>query len=138
MYDPNVDPLELFSRPRTIAVVGLSPNSDRPSHDVSRVMQQAGFRIVPVNPAAAGQTILGETCYAALEDIPFPVDIVDCFRRSEDMEAVAQAAAALRPLPSVLWMQLGVANENAARLARAAGIAVVQNRCIKIEYFMTR
>jgi len=138
LYDAGVSRDELFSRPRTIAVVGLSPRPDRASYEVAAVMQRAGFRIVPVNPTAVGQMILGEHCYASLADIPFAVDIVDCFRRSEDMEPVATAAAALQPPPAVLWMQLGIANEAAARIARAAGIAVVQDRCIKIEYLMTR
>ncbi len=124
----------LFATAKTIAVVGLSPNPERPSFEVAQAMQAAGFRIVPVNPRAAGRTILGETCVATLADVAVPVDIVDCFRRSEEMVEVATAAAAMRPRPSVLWMQIGVGNEQAAQIARDAGMAVVQNRCIKVEY----
>ena len=124
----------LFAATKTIAIVGMSTRIDRPSNEVATIMQQEGFRILPVNPAYAGQTILGETFVPTLADVPVPIDIVDCFRKSEDMVEVALAAAAMRPLPKVLWMQLGVANEAAAKIARDAGIAVVQNRCVEIEY----
>lgn len=124
----------LFATTKTIAIVGMSTRPDRPSHMVATVMQDAGFRIVPVNPAYVGQAILGVPFVATLADAPVPIDIVDCFRRSEDMVEVAQAAAAMLPLPKVLWMQLGVANEEAAKIARNAGIAVVQNQCVEIEY----
>jgi predicted CoA-binding protein len=129
---------QLFAAAKTIAVVGLSARPDRPSFDVSRVMQRAGFRIIPVNPAYTGQQILGETCVATLADVPVAIDIVDCFRRSEEMVPVARDAAALNPRPAVLWMQIGVVNPEAARIASDAGIQVVQNQCIKIEYFATR
>jgi len=125
---------DLFTTAKTIAVVGLSDNPSRPSFEVAQVMQRAGFRIIPVNPRAAGQSILGEPCVGALSEIAVPVDIVDCFRRSEEMVEVARAVAAMSLKPRVLWMQIGVMNEEAAQIARDAGIAVVQNRCIKIEY----
>lgn len=125
---------DLFTTAKTIAVVGLSDNPSRPSFEVAQVMQRAGFRIIPVNPRAAGQSILGEPCVGALSEIAVPVDIVDCFRRSEEMVEVARAVAAMSLKPKVLWMQIGVMNEEAAQIARDAGIAVVQNRCIKIEY----
>ncbi len=125
---------DLFTTAKTIAVVGLSDNTSRPSYEVAQVMQRAGFRIIPVNPRAAGQGILGEPCVGTLSEIAVPVDIVDCFRRSEEMVEVARAAAAMSPKPKVLWMQIGVMNEEAAQIACDAGIAVVQNRCIKIEY----
>lgn len=125
---------DLFTTAKTIAVVGLSDNPSRPSFEVAQVMQRAGFRIIPVNPRAAGQSILGEPCVGALSEIAVPVDIVDCFRRSEEMVEVARAVAAMSPKPKVLWMQIGVINEEAAQIARDAGIAVVQNHCIKIEY----
>lgn len=125
---------DLFATARTIAVVGLSDNPSRPSHEVAQVMQQAGFRIIPVNPRAAGKSILGEPCVSSLGEAAVPVDIVDCFRRSEEMAEVARAAVAMSPRPTVLWMQIGVVNEEAAQIARDAGIAVVQDRCIKIEY----
>ena len=124
----------LFAATKTIAIVGMSTRTDRPSHQVATLMQREGFRILPVNPAYAGQTILGETFVPTLADVPVPVDVVDCFRRSEDMVEVALAAALMRPLPKVLWMQLGVENEAAAKIARDAGIAVVQNQCVEIEY----
>ncbi|MFO1342767.1 MAG: CoA-binding protein [Burkholderiales bacterium] len=125
---------DLFTTAKTIAVVGLSDNPSRPSFEVAQVMQRAGFRIIPVNPRAAGQSILGEPCVGALSEVAAPVDIVDCFRRSEEMVEVARAVAAMSLKPKVLWMQIGVMNEEAAQIARDAGIAVVQNRCIKIEY----
>ena len=124
----------LFAATKTIAIVGMSTRTDRPSNEVATLMQRAGFRILPVNPAYAGQTILGETFVPTLADVPVPIDIVDCFRKSEDMVEVAQDAAAMRPLPKVLWMQLGVENEAAAKIARDAGIAVIQNQCVEIEY----
>jgi len=125
---------DLFTTAKTIAVVGLSDNPSRPSFEVAQVMQRAGFRIIPVNRRAAGQSILGEPCVGALSEIAVPVDIVDCFRRSEEMVEVARAVAAMSLKPKVLWMQIGVMNEEAAQIARNAGIAVVQNHCIKIEY----
>ena len=114
----------LFAATKTIAIVGMSTRPDRPSHMVATYMQDAGFRIVPVNPAYVGQEILGETFVATLAHAPVPVDIVDCFRRGEEMVEVAQAAAAMRPLPKVLWMQLGVENDDAAKIALDAGIDV--------------
>ena len=124
----------LFAATKTIAIVGMSTRPDRPSHEVATIMQREGFRILPVNPAYAGQPILGEIFVPTLADVPVAIDIVDCFRKSEDMVEVALAAAAMRPLPKVLWMQLGVENEAAAKIARDAGIAVVQNQCVEIEY----
>ena len=129
-----MDLTALFAATKTIAIVGMSTRPDRPSHMVATYMQGAGYRIVPVNPAYVGQEILDETFVATLADAPVPVDIVDCFRRSEDMIEVAQAAASMRPLPKVLWMQLGVENEEAAKIARHAGIEVVQNQCVEIEF----
>lgn len=132
MADTDFD--HLFTTAKTIAVVGLSDNPERPSFEVAQVMQQAGFRIIPVNPRLVGQRILGEPCVATLGAVTEPVDIVDCFRRSEEMADIATAAALLMPRPQVLWMQLGVVNADAARIAHDAGMAVVQDRCIKIEY----
>jgi predicted CoA-binding protein len=115
---------------RTIAVVGLSANWFRPSYFAAKYLQEHGYRIVPVNPAYP--EILGEKCYAALSEIPYKVDIVDCFRRSEEIGAIADAAIAIGA--KVLWMQLGVVNEEAKRKAEAAGLEVVMDRCIKIEH----
>lgn len=124
----------LLAATKTIAVVGMSNRPDRPSYAVASVMQDGGYRIIPVNPQYAGTMILGEPCVAALADINVAVDIVDCFRRSEDMVGVATEAAAMTPMPIVLWMQLGVANDDAAKIAQNAGIDVVQNKCLETTY----
>ena len=120
----------------TIAVVGLSPQPDRPSFDVARAMQARGYRIVPVNPKAS--EILGETCYptltaaaAALAVQGERIDLVDCFRKSEDIPPIADEAIAIGA--RCLWLQLGVVNEAAAERARAAGLDVVMDRCLKVE-----
>lgn len=128
----------LLAATKTIAVVGMSNRPERPSFVVASVMRQGGYRIIPVNPQYAGTTILGEPCVASLADITEAVDIVDCFRRSEDMVGVATDAAAMSPLPKVLWMQLGVANDDAANIARDAGIDVVQNKCLETTYLALR
>lgn len=124
----------LLATTKTIAVVGLSADTSRPSFEVAEVMQRAGYRIIPVNPRYAGQNILGEPCVASLADVKERIDIVDCFRRSEEMVEVAKAAAAVAPLPRVLWMQIGVMNAEAAAIARDAGMTVVQDRCLKLDY----
>lgn len=115
---------------RTIAVVGLSANWNRPSNFAAKYMQEHGYRIVPVNPAYA--SVLGETCYPDLASIPVPVDIVDCFRRAPEIPAIAEAAIAIHA--KVLWMQLGIENAEAAKRASDAGLDVVMNRCVKIEH----
>ncbi|HWQ37714.1 MAG TPA: CoA-binding protein [Burkholderiales bacterium] len=117
---------------KTIAVVGLSANWYRPSYFAAKYMQEHGYRIFPVNPSYAGREILGEKVYASVRDIPERIDIVDCFRRSEDIEPIAEDAIAVGA--KVLWMQLGVSNEKAAEKARKAGLEVVQDRCVKIEH----
>jgi len=120
----------ILSECRTIAVVGLSANWYRPSYFAAKYMQEHGYRVIPVNPNY--ETILGERCYPALTSIPGGVDIVDCFRRSEDMPPLAREAIAIGA--KVLWMQLGIENAEAARLASGAGLDVVMNRCVKIEH----
>jgi len=117
---------------RVIAVVGLSADWNRPSHFAAKYMQEHGYRIIPVNPRYAGQTILGERCYASLREIPEPVDLVDVFRRTADVPPIAEDAIAIGA--RVLWQQLGVRNEEAARRARAAGLEAVVDRCVKIEH----
>ena len=119
---------------RTLAVVGLSADWFRPSYFAAKYMQSHGYRIVPVNPryAAGGTAILGETCYATLADIPFAVDMVDVFRKTEDVLPIAQQAIAVGA--KCLWQQLGVNNLEADALARAAGMDSVTNRCVKIEH----
>ena len=115
---------------RTIAVVGLSAQWHRPSYFAAKYMQEHGYRVIPVNPGYA--EILGEKCYKRLADIPESVDVVDCFRRSAEIPALAEEAVAIGA--KVLWMQLGVENAAARALAEAAGLEVVENRCVKIEH----
>ena len=122
----------VLRRVRTIAMVGASPNWNRPSYFAMKYLQHKGYRVIPVNPAAAGQTILGETAYASLKDIPGPVDMVDIFRNSEAAGPITDDGIAIGA--KVVWMQLGVRNDAAAKRAEAAGLTVVMNRCPKIEY----
>jgi predicted CoA-binding protein len=122
----------ILGRVRTIAMVGASPNWNRPSYFAMKYLQHKGYRVIPVNPAAAGQMILGERCYASLEELPEAVDMVDIFRNSAAAGPITEAAIARRA--KVVWMQLGVRNDEAARRAEAAGLEVVMNRCPKIEY----
>jgi len=117
---------------RTLAVVGLSAEWHRPSYFAASYMQGKGYRIVPVNPRYAGGEVLGERCYARLEDIPFAVDMVDVFRRTEDVLPIARSAIAIGA--KCLWQQLGVMNLEADALARAAGLDSVMDRCVKIEH----
>ena len=124
---------EVLSRVRTIALVGFSANPGRPSHGVARFLTGRGYRVIPVNPGLAGQTFLGRTVAANLGEIGEPVDMVDVFRRSEEVAGVVEQALALRPLPFALWTQLGVRDDAAAERARAAGIRVIQDRCPAID-----
>ena len=121
---------EILDESRTIAVVGLSPNSERPSYQVAQYLQERGYHIIPVHPKA--QTILGEKVYASLDEIPESIDIVDVFRKSEDTPPVAEAA--VRVGAKTLWLQLGIQNEVAEAISEAGGLNFVQNRCIKIEH----
>jgi predicted CoA-binding protein len=115
-----------------IAMVGASPNWNRPSYFAMKYLQQKGYRVIPVNPKEAGGEILGEKVYAGLADIPVKVDMVDCFRASAAIPPIADEA--IRIGAKILWMQLGVRNDDAARKAEAAGLQVVMNRCPKIEF----
>jgi predicted CoA-binding protein len=117
---------ELLATAKTIAVVGLSSKSSRPSFGVAQMLQASGYRIIPVNPGES--QILGEKCYATLEDIPEKIDIVDVFRRSEYVAEVVDAA--IRIGARAVWMQEGVVDERSAERARRAGIFVVMDRCI--------
>lgn len=115
-----------------IAVVGLSAKENRPSNMVGRYLLDAGYSIYPVNPGQ--KKILGETCYADLPSIPHPIDIVDIFRKSEDVLPIVEQLITLNPLPRVVWMQQGIINAEAAELARSKGVFVVMDRCIKVDH----
>ncbi len=129
--NPDVRELDkLFSALRTVAVVGLSPKPDRPSHFVARALQKLGLRIVPVRPAVGA--ILGVRAYARLADIPFAVDVVDVFRAPAEVPALVEECVNLK-LPA-LWLQEGVVHETAARQARDAGLFVVMDRCLYKDY----
>lgn len=121
---------EILRSARTIAVVGLSSNPMRASHGVAEYLKNAGYRIIPVNPNET--EALGEKSYARLEDVPEPVDIVDVFRRAEEIPAVAESAIGIGA--KVLWMQLGIENAEAAEKARAAGLVVVEDSCLMVEH----
>jgi uncharacterized protein len=122
--------LQILRESKTIAVVGLSSNPQRPSYGVAAYLQSVGYRIIPVNPNET--EVMGEKCYAGLEDVPVRVDIVDVFRRSEDVPPVAEAAIAVGA--KVLWMQQGIANQTAAEKGRAAGITVIEDACLLVEH----
>lgn len=119
---------------KTIAMVGISPKDNRPSYFAFKYLMERGYRMIPVNPGQAGKSILGQKVYAKLSDIPQPVDMVDIFRTSEHALPIVKEALTLKPPPQVIWMQLTVHNDEAAKLAEDAGLKVVMNRCPKIEY----
>jgi predicted CoA-binding protein len=123
---------EILRGTRTIAMVGASPHWNRPSYFVMKYLQTKGFRVIPVNPAAAGQEILGEKAYASLGEVPGKVDMVDVFRNSEAAGPITDEA--IRIGARTVWMQIGVRNDAAAERAEEAGLKVVMNRCPKIEY----
>ena len=119
---------------KTIAVVGASEKENRPSYFAFKYLLERGYHMIPVNPGHAGETMLGQKIYARLADVPEPIDIVDIFRGSQYTPTIVQEALALKTRPQVIWMQLGVRNDEAAALAEANGLKVVMNRCPKIEY----
>jgi predicted CoA-binding protein len=119
---------------KTIAMVGASEKENRPSYFAFKYLLERGYAMIPVNPGHDGHTLLGQPIYARLADIPRPVDMVDIFRSSKFALGIVQEALALKPRPQVIWMQLGVRNDEAAALAEASGLKVVMNRCPKIEY----
>jgi predicted CoA-binding protein len=117
---------------RVIAMVGLSADWFRPSYFAAKYLQEHGYRVIPVNPRYAGKQVLGETCYRTLREIPFKVDVVDVFRRTEDVAPIAEDALAIGA--KVLWQQIGVKDEASAAKAQAAGLDTVMDRCMKIEH----
>ena len=120
----------VLATPQTVAVVGCSPNPERDSHRIAKLLQARGHRVIPVNPGH--RSILGETCYASLRDIPEQVDMVDIFRRSEQVAPIIDEAIEVGA--KIVWMQLGVVDERAAATAQDAGLTVVMDRCPAIEY----
>ena len=125
---------DILNTVKTIAVVGVSAKTSRPSYFVFKYLLERGYHMIPVNPAQAGKELLRQKVYARLSEIPEPVDMVDIFRASQYARGVVEEALALKPLPQVIWMQLGVRDEEAAARAEAAGVKVVMDRCPKIEY----
>lgn len=123
---------QLLGSTQSIAVVGLSPKENRPSNMVGRYLLDAGYTIYPVNPGQ--KEILGQICYADLHSVPFSIDIVDIFRKSEDVLPIVEQALSLRRRPKAIWMQQGIINESAAQLALSNGIYVVMDRCIKVDH----
>ena len=133
MIEPTDDEIRsLLGRARRIAVVGLSTDESRASYGVSAYMQREGYEILPVNPKHLGRTILGQPVVAKVTDLEGPIDIVDVFRRPSEAPQIARSAADIGA--KVLWLQLGVINEEAAQIAREAGLEVVMDRCVKIEH----
>jgi uncharacterized protein len=122
--------LDILKKYKTIAVVGLSSDPARPSHGVAEYLQAAGYRIIPVNPNE--REVLGEKSYARLEDVPKKIEIVDIFRRVEEVPPVVDSA--IRVGAKVVWMQLGIADEKAAEKARAAGLTVIEDACMFVEH----
>ncbi|MGE5578346.1 MAG: CoA-binding protein [Syntrophothermus sp.] len=121
---------QLIGSAKTIAVVGLSKDPNKDSYRVAKYLQDHGYKIIPVNPTIS--EVLGEKAYPSLKEVPGPVDIVDVFRRPEDVPPIAEAAAGIKA--KALWMQLGIVNDSAAKTAADAGLKVVMDRCLKVEH----
>ena len=136
LHDSYPDPYirGILNTVKTIAMVGVSAKDNRPSYFAFKYLLERGYDMIPVNPGLAGSELLGRTVYARLADIPRPVDMVDVFRAPPYATGIVEEALALVPRPQVIWMQLGVRNEEAAALAEAGGMKVVMDRCPKIEY----
>jgi len=120
-------PEAILEHARTVAVVGLSPNPERPSHDIAKYLQEHGYRIIPVNPTV--DEVLGERSYPTLRAIPEPVDVVQVFRKAEDVPSIVDDAIAIGA--KVVWMQPGIVHEESAERARGAGLQVVMDRCMR-------
>ncbi len=125
---------DILKSVKTIAMVGASANGVRPSYLVMQYLLGKDYDVIPVNPGLAGQTLMEQAVYASLKDIPRAIDMVDIFRNSDAADAIVDEALTLTPPPKVIWMQLGVRNEQAATRAEAAGLNVVMNRCPKMEF----
>jgi len=132
----DADILRILRATKTIALVGASAKWQRPSYFAMKYLQTKGYRVIPINPGLAGQEILGETVHASLAETPGPYEMVDIFRNSDAASGVTREAVALATEKGIrtVWMQLGVVNDEAAALARAAGLEVVMDRCPKIEF----
>lgn len=126
--------IRVLGEAKTIALVGASPNSARPSYGVMAFLLSRGHKVIPINPGQAGKTIHGETVYARLSDVPVPVDLVDVFRESAAVSGLVDETLALPSRPKAIWLQLGVRDDAAAARAEDAGLTVIQNRCPAIEY----
>ena len=124
---------DILKSVKVIALVGASQNAARPSYGVMKFLISQGYTVIPVNPGLAGQDILGQRVYATLADVPQPIDMIDIFRNSEAAGGVVLEALALQTLPRIIWMQLEVRHDEAARKAEMAGLKVVMNRCPAIE-----
>jgi len=131
VLNSDADLRHLLENTKTIALVGASPKPNRPSYGVMAYLQRSGYRVIPVNPVAAGTTILGETVYGRLAEIKEPIDMVDVFRRAEDTPPVAVEAVAAGA--KSLWLQLDITNDEAADIATKGGLDVVMDRCTAIE-----
>jgi hypothetical protein len=123
---------DILKKARTVAVVGISHKEERDSHMVAKYLKTHGYKIIPVNPKYKDKEVLGEKCYASLNDIPGHVDIVDIFRNIEAIPGVVDQAVEIKA--GCVWMQLGLSHEEAAKKARSAGLCVIENRCMKIEH----
>lgn len=133
MQNTDDDLRKILTTTRVIALVGWSPNADRPSHRVAAFLVGKGYRVIPVNPGQAGKSALGEVVRGSLSEITENVDMVEIFRRSEEVGPVVEEALRVMPALKTIWMQLGVEDADAAAKARAAGVSVVMNRCPAIE-----
>ncbi len=136
LHYPDTSIRDILRRVKTIAMVGASPDWVRPSHFAMKYLQRKGYRVIPVNPRAAGTEILGEEVYAALADVPPTFEMVDVFRNPDAAGPVTDEAIEIASEKGieVVWLQLGVVNREAAARAEAAGLSVVMDRCVKIEY----
>lgn len=133
-YEPHEQTLiaDLLAKTKTIALVGASVKPDRPSHMVMDYLLRHGYHVIPVNPAMAGKSILGQACFASLSDIKEPVDMVDIFRSSEHCFSIVEEAVTINA--KSIWMQIGISHQQARAYAEQAGLIVVENKCTKIEH----